>query len=59
MAYLDNPYEAEFMRKDRTKQIAHQVKQFRGPAQTPGKARAVWLSAMTAFSALLYLIIAQ
>ena len=48
-----NPYEAEFLRADRAKQIQQQVKQVRGPVQIPRKERGSWLSAAKAFVALL------
>ena len=48
-----NSYEAEFLMGDRVKQIQEQVKQYRGPAREPRKARGSWLSAAMAFIALL------
>ena len=51
MTHFD-PYEAEFLRKDRAKQVAHQVKQMRGPSGE-GKAHGTWVSAVMAIAALL------
>ena len=48
-----NPYEAEFLRKDRVKHIEHQVKQMRGPSGNGGKNRGTWVSALIAIAALL------
>ena len=48
-----NPYEAEFLSKDRAKHIEHQVKQMRGPSGNGGKDRGTWVSALVAIAALL------
>ena len=48
-----NPYEAEFLRKDRAKTIQQQVKQYCGPAQKSLKERRSWAPAAMAFIALL------
>jgi hypothetical protein len=50
---LHNPYEVEFLRADRVKQIARQVEQYRGPAREPRKGSGSWVSAAMAFIALL------
>jgi hypothetical protein len=50
---LHNPYETEFLRADRAKQIQKQVKQYCGPAREPRGARGSWLSAAMAFIGLL------
>jgi hypothetical protein len=50
---LHNPYEAEFLGKDRAKHVEHQVKHMRGPAGEGGKDRGTWVTALIAIFALL------
>ena len=59
MSYLNNPYEAEFLREDRAKQIAHQVKQYRGTNQVRSKVWGRLLAAALVFGGVFSLIIGQ
>ena len=59
MSCLNNPYEAEFMREDRAKQIANQVKQYRGTGLGRAKVLGKLLSAVVILGAVISLIIGQ